>query len=238
MQKRKIENINLWMVQTPQQYFLIEEDALSGKPVRFEQKNKSDVLNLDTTGYQNVKIFIVPTSFTLLPSALFLEEHKKEYLSFTTDLTPNDIIEVDTIPYHKVKIIWSLDANDKSKITNAFPNGIFYSIFKPLIEHTESFKGKNKILSLFLGEILLFIVVKDRTLQVVNYFDIQSIEDALYYHLLMLQSLEVDENNVNLIPLGISPYKKQFIERAEDYFSQIHKGELTEEQELLKSIKL
>lgn len=238
MQNQSKGHTNLWLVQTPHQFFFIEEDVLTGTIIRFEQKDKLEKSMESTTGFQQIKAFIVPSSFTLLPSALFLEEHKEEYLTFTTQLRQDEMVKVDTIPYHKTKIIWSLNEKEKNNIINAFPGSVFHCLFKPLIESVERFDGKNKILSLFLGEVLLFVVIKNGALQVVNYFETQSVEDVLYYHLLMLQSLDEDEDKVNLIPLGISPLKLEFLQRAEDYFSQIHNSGLTDEQELFQSIKV
>ncbi len=181
-----------------------------------------EILN-DKVVYSGVEVKYLTSNYTIVPSALYNESHKESYLNYSLSNEKElDSYMTTSVPSEKVEILWSIDHKIETKIIQKYKGAGFDSLLNSFITNSITQQGlPNKIVSLFLSGVLVFIVVVDGKLQLVNKFEVTSVEDALYYHLLLLQSTGLEEQEVLVQTGGVFAQMDEFMEKLEGYFSEI-----------------
>lgn len=218
---KEILHKDLLLLVTPSCFFFFVLDSISKKVISYTSFKSIDKLVDFELSFDSVSVYVLNDKFTTLPSALFSEDKAKEYLAFTTTLSENSLVFYDHVLLEKLIVIWSLDKALKNKITKIYSGAKFKSVFSPFIGTTNSIASKNKISSLFFEDRLIISVVKNGVLEIVNTFEIKSIEDALYYHLLLFQSTALNEEDIEIITGGVFKELDLFLEKLSIYFSNV-----------------
>jgi len=214
---------DLHLIYSTSNYYAIVTDSVS-KEVLWTEKSKTfETLEVSEFLFDNVNIYTVNKQFTLLPTALLKEDKAREYLKYTTNLSAKDLVLIDKERVSKIALIWTLNNEDKGALTTKHKQAVFQNLITSLITRSNGFDDENKIVTFFLEDLLIVLVSKNGTFQFVNLFEIASIEDALYYHLLTLQSLELEENEVSVYTGGFYNEMPLFLEKMKNYFSKVNR---------------
>lgn len=216
---------DLILVITPSYFFYTIIDSIEKKVLStFTASRKEGVKEIDLV-FDTILVYTLSDKFTTIPSALFNEEKIKDYLSFTTTLDEGSLIFFDKVEIEKMVIIWSIEDQIKKDIVNNFSGAVFKTILSPFIKRANSYEFENKISSLFFEDRLIVSVFKKGDMQLINTFEIKSIEDALYYHLLLFQSTELNEEEIEVVTGGIYKEMDLFLSKLKAYFSNINRVE-------------
>lgn len=217
---RSISNKDLIIIITTSNCFLIVIDNISSSYISYSVCKSIDEITFGDLQFDNVKAFVLSDHYTTIPSALFDENNAKDYLQFTTSINESDTeVKYDIVNSEKLVIIWGLEKTIKTKLTHLFSGVSFQNIMTPFLKSIN--RDRNAINTLFFGDKLLVSVFKEEDLQLINCFDIKSVEDALYYHLLLLQSTDLLEDEVALTNGGFYKEMKTFNTKLKMYFSDI-----------------
>lgn len=216
---KSIVNKDLILIITPSNCISIVVDNINNFYISYSVTASIDDIEYKGLSFDYVKAFILAESFTTLPTALFDETKIENYLNFTTSLKEEGIVKFDIVDSEKLVIVWELEIQLKSKLTQLFSGVTFQNIMFPFLNGAKT--DLNMIQSLFLKDRLIVSVFKESKLELINCFDIKSIEDALYYHLLLLQSTELVESELTLTTGGNYKEMDEFTNKLEQYFSNI-----------------
>jgi len=212
---------DLVLIVTPSNFLYIVIDSITKSFLSLTTFKSIESLKENELSFEAVSVFILNEKFTTIPSALFNDGKAKEYLEFTTSINENTLVFSEKNAVEKLIIIWSIESQLKSTITTIFSRAVFKSILTPFINRGNTTDSKNKISSLFIEDRVVISVFKNRVLQLVNIFEIKSIEDALYYHLLLFQSTELLEEEIEVITGGIYEKIDLFVKKLAIYFSNV-----------------
>lgn len=224
---------DLHFVYSQSNCYAIVTDNVSKEILWTEKAKTLEDLEVASLLFENVAVYVINKQFTLLPTALLKEEHAREYLKYTTNLAINDLVLTDKEELSKIALIWALKKEDKDEIITKHKQAVFHNFIKSLISRSNGLKGENRITTFFVADLLIVLVSKNGEFQFVNIFEIESIEDALYYHLLTLQSLELEESEVSVYTGGFYSGMSDFLVKMESYFSNVNRftAEVYKEEE-------
>jgi len=214
---------DLQLVYTTNNCYGIVVDSVTKKLLWTEKGKTLEDLEVGTFRYENVTTYAINKEFTLLPTALLADEKARDYLKYTTNLSVNDLVLIDKEELSKIALIWALKKEVKDEITSKHKQAVFHNFINSLIARSNGFTDTNRIVTFFAEDLLIILVSKNGMFQFVNLFEIESIEDALYYHLLTLQSLEVDENEVSVYTGGFYNDMDRFLVKMSSYFSKVNR---------------
>ncbi len=223
----ELKNIELNTVQQKSVIFLITK-AICFAIVINDETNEVVVLkkekqtidfNLSSFDFNNVQAFLLSDQFTLIPTSIFNPKNIEAYLDYTSEVEDANYIEFDEVKARKLNLVWSLKQKLKSDLVTSYPNIQIKNLLARFIERNELGVTIN---SLFLESQLVISVLKDGELQLVNAFKVNNAEDALYYHLLVLQHLNLPEEKVNIKTGGFFDEEKQFQLLLDQYFSTVN----------------
>lgn len=218
-----IPNKDLLIILTASSCYSIITDNITNRYLAHSICKNIDEIEYKALDFDNVNAYLITENYTTIPTALFDENNVKEYLNFTTTISEHSFIKFDLIPSEKLAIVWEVKEDIKIKLTNLFSGITFQNLLSSFLKQNNS--HSNSINTLFLNDKLVVSVYKNKTLQLINCFDVKSVEDALYYHLLLLQSTELLENEVSLNTGGIFDKMDEFKQKLNQYFSKINSTE-------------
>lgn len=216
---------DLILVITPSYFFYTIIDGIEKRVLStLVASRKEGIKEIDLV-FDTILVYTLSDKFTTIPSALFNEEKINDYLNFTTTLGEDSLIFFDKVEIEKMVIIWSVENQVKKDVVNNFSGAVFKTILSPFIKRTNSYGFENKISSLFFEDRLIISVFKKGDMQLINTFEIKSVEDALYYHLLLFQSIELNEEEIEIVTGGIYKEMDLFLSKLKAYFSNINRVE-------------
>ncbi|MCT4580728.1 MAG: DUF3822 family protein [Flavobacteriales bacterium] len=205
-------------------YFKIIRDTVSKQVISSASSSKLEDVIDGEDAYNRVLVRYLDRNFTLIPTALYVEHHKKTYLDYTLSKGEAGMkYRASSIPAEKMEVIWGVDENIATKVIQKYKGANFESLLSSFISKASAQKDRNKITSLFLGETAVFLVVINGVVQLVNQFEVKQVEDALYYHLLLLQYTGVEEHQLTVETGGVFADMNLFLDKLGAYFSNIQR---------------
>ena len=131
--------------------------------------------NLLSLPYGNTSIGLHSSKFTLLPSRLYNAQHEKVYLEQLGNLSPNELIKVDVLPF-KARLIYTLEQSLDVEIQQLFPTAYTNHILSALIvafqQHIR-LKNEHQVFINVDTKKLQIFVFEDTNLLFVNVFPFQ-----------------------------------------------------------------
>lgn len=218
------QNDLLLLAVSSNNYIKIIKNSVNKEIIKVEEVSSVLEINKNQEDYNKVLILCLSKNFTIIPSSLYSKDNEKHYIDFTTSENAKDNkVLVDNIISEKINIIWTLNKEEESRFKQYYKGAIVKNILPTIITNSIAYKKPNKITSLFLKTHLVIVVVVSDKIKIVNRFKIKSIEDALYYHLLMLQISELEESNIHIKTGGVFKDIDEFLDRLSNYFSNIER---------------
>ncbi len=204
------------------QSFIIDNDKTVASTSLILHVNKDDVLiygineqgtcfafdQIDINNIDNSNMLALPTitkssayintdDFTLIPNALFEEEHKATYATFNFNLKEDYKVLTSKLTKYNLTICYAINEIMFHKLNTLVPGIQFNHYGKPLIESID-----NEFHVHFVGKNQLEITVSERnTLLFYNRFYCNNKEESLYYLSLVLEKLNKD---IKLQPFVLS----------------------------------
>jgi len=210
----------LVLIVTSNHCFAFVVESITRNILSVETAKNIENLILTKIEYEKTAVYIANNKFTLLPHALLIEDKARDYLSFTNNIKETDKVQVAHSLVTKIAYIWANENKLEDEIVALQRGAIFNHLGFSLL-NSLTISEENVIKSIFLEKELLITLVVNGMVKQISLFEINSIEEALYYHLLLLQSSAVEEKEIQLEIFGIYNEKESFVSRVKDYFSNV-----------------
>ena len=195
------------------------------KDIRIENNltnifNNEKILQLK---YHKTTITFSNFSYTLVPNDLFVNEHSKEILEFSSDIS--DIIKLEKIREIDSMLIYSISEEIENLVSNFFPSATFKPQQSILIEQYVQANNKLDNAYLFFNENIINITIfKDEKLVFSNAFIFKTKEDVLYYILFTFEQLNISTESVRVKLYGHIVKNEETYKLLYDYIRNIEFG--------------
>ncbi|MES1181403.1 MAG: DUF3822 family protein, partial [Flavobacterium sp.] len=168
------------------------------------QSATSKSILLKEQAFDSSSVAIVNSFFTVVPSALFQEEDKREYVQFNFN-TEDMIIKSDKVSSYEAVNVYALSELMNNNIETFFKNSITYHHTTPLLAGVQlaygKFNRKTITVNVRPGSIDV-VVTEGRKLILINSFFYKAIDDVLYYILFVADRLQLNPSNIHLVLTG------------------------------------
>ncbi len=156
--------------------------------------------------YSSVFLLYQNKSSTLIPEALFSEDHKNLYLGFNQPFQENSRIVFDRLKNNQAVNIYYLPNFVVEKAKDFWPNVNLLHFSTAMIESLSiNFKNKVDKKTLFVNlrdDCFDVVYFKENKLHFYNSFDFHTKEDFIYFLLISIEQLMLNPEDVNLIISG------------------------------------
>jgi hypothetical protein len=190
------------------------------------ENNLTDIFNNEKTlqlKYRKTTITFSNIAYTLVPNYLFVNEHSKEILEFSTDIS--DVIKLEKIREIDSTLIYSISEEIENLVSNFFPSATLKPQQSILIEQYIQAKNKLDNAYLFFNENILNITIfKDENLVFSNAFLFKTKEDILYYILFTFEQLKISTESVKVKLYGHIVKNDEIYKLLYDYIRNIEFG--------------
>jgi len=144
--------------------------------------------------YNAYKLALVSPTSTLIPTGLFKEEHKADYLTNIIRLEKQDSVFNDALPLLDVVNVYNYSNQIVALVKNSLPNTKIYHINSPILmgfkEVTAHRDGK-KIYINVKDQLLTVVLFEDDELVFCNAFSFKTSKDFIYYLLLVFEQFKL-----------------------------------------------
>lgn len=175
--------------------------------------------------------------FALVPSEIYRDEYKSDYLKYNTQLFSNDSISYDENKDFQVHIPFVPYINLHNALLDSFSAIEFtHSIQRSLAWIKKlNLPPQGEQVFLFLEEnAFVLLLFKDQHLQMANYFDYQSDEDVVYYCLFALEQYNFDRELLCLSIIGNLSEESQIYNYLYTYIATLKLLSISEMQTITK----
>ena len=190
------------------------------------ENNLTDIFNNEKTlqlKYRKTTITFSNIAYTLVPNYLFVNEHSKEILEFSSDIS--DVIKLEKIREIDSTLIYSISEEIENLVSNFFPSATLKPQQSILIEQYIQANNKLDNAYLFFNENLLNITIfKDEKLVFSNAFLFKTKEDLLYYILFTFEQLKISTESVKVKLYGHIVKNDEIYKLLYDYIRNIEFG--------------
>lgn len=199
-------------------FYIWDEDASAihfKKEIDFsETLNPDEVLNEIEKAYNQFEELQIPLKdvqvihqnnlFSLVPKAIFQEEHLKHYLKFNTRLFPTDFVAFDSPDSYDFVVVYVPLTNVNNHFFDRYGSFTFLHSSTVFIEKTllKERNDHNLKLNVHLyKEQMDVLVTAGKNIQLFNSFQYSTPEDFIYYILFIAEQLQL---NPEIVPLQLS----------------------------------
>lgn len=181
--------------------------------------------------YKKTLILVPSLQSTLVPSAIYQEEEKDTWMTFTHSLEKKN----NTIVASKIKLadavhLFKIKNEIKELMNKQFQEPIFIHPHSPIIESnlsTNLTDGENKLLFLNIESNYVDILVfGNNNLQLCNTFSIKSSNDFIYFTLFVFEQMKISISNVSVIVSGRHPNFDEMLNHLRKYIKNVQSAKL------------
>ena len=181
--------------------------------------------------YKRTLILVPSIQSTLVPSAIYQEEEKDTWLTFTNNVEK----EKQTIVSTKIKLadaihLFKIENGIKELMEKQFQDPRFIHPHSPIIESnlsTNLTDGDNKLLFLNIESNYVDILVfGNNNLQLCNTFSIKSSNDFIYFTLFVFEQMKLSTSNVSVIVSGRHPNFEEMLNHLRKYIKNVQSAKL------------
>ncbi|HEX8514864.1 MAG TPA: DUF3822 family protein [Bacteroidia bacterium] len=178
--------------------------------------NESSIIPLK---YPSVSFSIVNNHSTLIPSALYDENHSRSYLSLGSAIQNDDLVLSDSIRNQDAVNVFAMPLSLKSKIDSVYPRVKYHHFSSSLIEGLLALNRNQSKKRLYLHvqpSHFEAVIIDGKSLLYYNTFNYHTAEDFIYYTLFVCEQLHLNPETTETILIGE-------IERTSTIFSLTQK---------------
>ena len=189
-------------------HYLENENSLESNPIKKEK---------------SYKIHVDSSSFTLIPEQIFKNINPSEIHSFL-DRDENEFsFQEYFLPKENAYLVWTIHKNQLSKLENHYPASslLHFSSFLLNDNHYQ-----NEIRFLKTDSFIYITAIKNQKLQLVNRFEIEGLDDVLYYILSIIKESDLINQSFDIIEIGTkdgeieSKLKSIFSSKLSEFYHQ------------------
>jgi hypothetical protein len=169
---------------------------------RFDPYRLNEIIRKDdflTRRYKKTCLITPTSKSTLIPSPLFDDSKKGDYLAFNQITTEGGRVLTNILRDPDVVIIYSLPDGIADILNANFPGGSLIHQLKPLFHYIKTDRrsvGSNYVHVHFEGDYLNMVIFDQNTLKFSNTFQYKTISDIEYYVLYVLRRINFSQNDV------------------------------------------
>ena len=188
--------------------YYLENNSLEPKPIK---KDKSYKIHVDSS------------SFTLIPEQIFKNISPSEIHTFLGKDKDEYSFQEYFLPKENAYLVWTIHKNQLSKLENHYPASslLHFSSFLLNDNHYE-----NEIRFFKTDSFIYISAIKNQKLQLVNRFEIEGLDDVLYYILSVIKESDLINQSFDIIEIGTkdgeieSKLKSIFSSKLSEFYHQ------------------
>lgn len=154
--------------------------------------------------YAHIEVIYINSLFTIVPQALFNEEHLTDYLKFNTKLLKTDFVAYDELKGQELINVYIPYANANNFFFDQYGSFTYHHGVSVLIANCLEVIDREQhtvIVNVHPSSYDL-LVIKENKLALINSFDYQTKEDFIYYLLFTIEQLDLDPETIKLLLTG------------------------------------
>ncbi|MGM0636300.1 MAG: DUF3822 family protein [Bacteroidota bacterium] len=187
-----------------------------------EVKNRIDTRFIKNHQIEKLDIIYHNHLFALVPTKIYDENKKVDYLKYSVRLLENDYITSDAIEAFKAQNIYIPLININNYFIDLVGNFNYKHQLTQLIENAIQINAEDLVLTHIESNLISIVVIKNNTLLLGNCFQISSEEDAAYYLLFVLNELELNREEIPLYFSGEFDEHSNFYEYINPFVKHIY----------------
>jgi hypothetical protein len=168
---------------------------------RFDPFRLNEIIKKDDfliRHYRKTNIITPTSKSTIVPSALFDDSKKGDYLAFNQIHSDGERVLTNKLRDPDVVIIFSLPEGIADILNSTFPGSLLIHQLKPLFQNINTGRrsvGSNNVHVHLEGDYLNMIIFDQNTLKFCNTFHYKTISDIEYYVLYVLKRMNISQVN-------------------------------------------
>ena len=185
---------------------------------------------LKNAAFDKVSVQFSNNNFTFIPSNLFRKEDAEKYFFFNHSKKPHGRVETEAVKAFDAVNIFSVDEQVSASLEKAFGNFSVHHHVTALLQALRLHSGNDnkKMMHLhFRSGWIDVIVTEGRKLLLCNSFNYKSVEDAVYYVLLVCEQMSLSPHSVELVVLGEIEQESAISKLLRKYIANVHFSERT-----------
>ena len=164
--------------------YYLENNSLEPKPIK---KDKSYKIHVDSS------------SFTLIPEQIFKNISPSEIHTFLGKDKDEYSFQEYFLPKENAYLVWTIHKNQLSKLENHYPASSLLHLSSILLNDNHY---QNEIRFFKTDSFIYISAIKNQKLQLVNRFEIEGLDDVLYYILSVIKESELINQSFDIIEIG------------------------------------
>lgn len=172
------------------------EDNSRFDPFRLNEIIKKDDFLI--RHYKKTILITLTSKSTLVPSPLFDDSKKSDYLAFNQIPSDGERVLTNKLRDPDVVIIFSLPEGIADILNSTFPGSIMMHQLKPLFKYINTGRrsvGGNNVHIHLEGDYLNMVIFDQNTLKFCNTFYYRTISDIEYYVLYVLKRMKISQDD-------------------------------------------
>ena len=173
--------------------------------------------------YLRTVLVYYSSEFSLIPETLFNSQLVKEATTRLIDANEQKQVEIGTIKElgTPAKVVFYLPKNLKEMICQNFPSAKLIHPVQLIIEQSPQGNKKNKVVLLYYKKSFIVVASRDKQILLANSFNIEHINDLVYFLLNALVQLNLNLKETDLFILEALTRIEELEELLRPYFPEI-----------------
>ena len=189
-------------------YYLENENSLKSNPIK---KENSYNIHVDTR------------SFTLIPEQIFKNINPSEIHTFLGKDKNEYSFQEYFLPKENAYLVWAINKNQLQKLEGHYPASSLLHFSSFLLNDNHY---KNEVRFFKTASFIYISAIKNQKLQLINRFDIEGLDDVLYYVLSVIKESDLINQSFDIIEMGTidgeieSKLKSIFSNKLTEFYHQ------------------
>jgi len=160
----------------------------------------SKVLEMDEylgRGFKSVKISISNKRLVLVPDNVFQREQSVHYLENSAPIWSTDEVKVDFLVKQEIRLVYAFRTSVLELYKQHFPNCTIQNALSSYIDHIDHVVANmdpgHKVYINALYDTMYIVVYRNEQLAYANVYEFTTVEDFLYYIMLIYKEFQLDQ---------------------------------------------
>ncbi|MCX6262876.1 MAG: DUF3822 family protein [Bacteroidia bacterium] len=196
-----VDDLSFCILDTLRNKFVLLRSYEPEDNSRFDPFRLNEIIKKDDfliRHYRKTKIITPTSKSTIVPSPLFDDSKKAEYLAFNQIPSDGKRVLANKLRDPDVAIIFSLPEGIADILNSTFPGNLLIHQLIPLFHYIKADRrsvGNNNVYVHLEGDYLNMVIFDQNTLKFCNTFHYKTISDIEYYVLYVLKRMNVSQDN-------------------------------------------